>query len=221
DACPLLDELKTPPRKNAEAEQLGFEAAGTLTAPADVYARIDDDLTRIRALRPTLANIHARPTWPSTRLELHFDKVGIAAIDDGTYAAWDCLNTRYGLSDRRVESSYGVDLVILQFGARSLNMSIVENAYASLPNQNGKPHGDGLIGDDSDVCASIAGQTYSYVFKKGEGDCPAGCTEITYSGFTTEPDGTVAVLGTHGPAGGPLPAWLANLSACRKWFGFM
>jgi hypothetical protein len=220
-ACTLLDDLKLSPRDDGEAEQLALEAAATVAAPTDVYTRIHADLMTIRAQFPEVSSIHARPSWAvPDELEMAVDPTGFAAISDGTYTAWTCLNARYGMSDWMGETtSVGAGkLVLVRFGARRLNMPLVAEAYASLPNLTRPPGaGGGLVGDASDVCASYDGDTYSYVFKLGEGDCPSGCTEITYWGFSTRGDGSGTMLGKLAPNATSMPEWLAALATCRKW----
>jgi hypothetical protein len=216
-SCALIDGLALSPRDDADAEQLAFESAGTLSAPTDVYTRIHDDLVVLRQSVPELASIHARPRWSTNELVMHVDDVGFAAISNGTYTAWDCANAKYGVSDWTTTMLGGGDVVILNLGHRRLNIPIVADAYASLPNDTRKPEPSSLVGDASNVCVSYVGDTYSYVFKKGDGDCPSGCTVITLWGFSTKTDGTVTTLGKYGPGGpGVAPAWLRALPSCAQ-----
>jgi hypothetical protein len=214
----LLDELQASPRADGEAEQLALEAAGTLTAPADVYTRIHADLSMLRQQFPEVSGIHMRPTWSPSTLGLGVDDVGFAAMNDGTYG-WDCQNARYGMTDWTPETSGSSHTATLRFGNRVLNMPIVATAYAWLPHQLSPPSTDWLIGDGSDVCVSSGEDTYSYVFKRGEGDCPAGCTELTYWAFSTGSDGTAQRVGTYQvPGSTARPEWLAPNGRCTKWF---
>lgn len=217
-ACTLLDELKLSPRDDGEAEQLALEAAATLAAPTDVYTRMHADLMTIRAQFPEVSSIHARPSWALGELDMSVDDRGFAAMSDGTYTAWTCLNARYGMSDWMSggPSAVADHFVIVRFGARRLNVPLVAEAYASLPNLTRPPGPGVLVGDASDVCASYDGDTYSYVFKLGDGDCPSGCTVVTYWGFSTRGDGSVTLLGKLAPDATGMPAWLVALGACRK-----
>jgi hypothetical protein len=217
--CTPLEELALSPRPDAEAERLAFLAAGTLTAPTDVYTRIHGDLASIRVQVPELATIVARQRWKTNELAMGVDEVGFAAMNAGTYTAWDCANARYGSSGwEGTASSFTsppTHSVRVLFGERRLNIPLLVDAYSSLPHRITWIGPTTSVGDGNDVCAAQSGDAYSYVFKKGEGDCPAGCTEVTYWGFSTSPGGAVTTLGKSGPAG-PRPAWVLALPTCKN-----
>lgn len=214
--CTPLEELALSPRPDAEAEQLAFLAAGTLTAPTDVYARVHGDLAAIRAQVPELGAIVAR--LKTSELGMGVDEVGFAAMNAGTYDAWDCANARYGSTGWEGSTSSAIpatNSVKIRFGERRLNIPLIVDAYASLPHRItwiGPPKS---AGDGNDVCAAKNDGTYSYVFKKGEGDCPDGCTEETYWGFSTTPNGALTTIGKSGPHGPP-PSWVTALPTCKN-----
>ncbi|MCL5994871.1 MAG: hypothetical protein M1546_02305 [Chloroflexi bacterium] len=75
-----------------------------------------------------------------------------------------------------------------------------------------------MIGNGSDVCLSITGETYFYVFDAASGACPEGCTEHAYWGFSTNAQGRITLLGNWEQESGiSEPAWLKDLAECRKW----
>jgi hypothetical protein len=197
---------------------IATRAAGTLTATTDAYARIQADLASIRAQVPELASIVTRKQWVTNQISMGVDDVGLAAMNAGTYHGWDCVNARYGSSDwegHTTSFTPSTNSVTIRFGGRRLNIPLVVVAYSSLPHRIGWIGPNKFIGDGNDVCASRSGDTYSYVFKKGEGDCPSGCTEETYWGFSTSPGGTVTTLGKSGPEAPP-PDWLQALPTCNS-----
>lgn len=219
--CAPLEELTSSPRPDAEAEELAFRAAGTLTAPTDVYLRIHADLTSIRSQVPEVATIVARQRWKTNELSMGVDEVGFAAMNAGTYTAWDCVNARYGSTGWEGSSSSfttpPTHSVRVRFGERRLNIPLVVEAYSPLPHRTTWIGPIGSVGDASDVCVSRAGDTYSYVFKKGEGDCPSGCIEETYWGFATSSGGALTTLGKTGPDGsGAAPNWVLALPTCKN-----
>jgi hypothetical protein len=216
--CTLLEEVKLSPRSDAEAEQLAFEAAGTLTAPTNVYTRIHADLASLRAQFPEVASIHARRSWDNDDLELVPDAIAVEALKHDAFRDWDCANARYGGTTISLDApnSPSGPLYFVRLSGRRFNMPLLEGVYAALPHVKQVVSG-GTVGDSSDVCASFAGNTYSYAFKLGAGDCPAGCTEVTFWGFSTQPDGTVKSLGQSGPGPNAKPDWLQAVPDCVKW----
>jgi len=200
------------PLPNEEAEILAIEASGQPVAPLDVYDRIARDLSSIRSSHPEVQGITARPTWPASDLFIGFDAEGSAAVTSGTYADWECPNELYGaVSVRQVITGFfNVEY------AHRFNVPALSAEYAKLPHViTAGP--DLFLGDGNDVCASFAGTTYSYIFDAGSGDCPAGCIEHVYSGFSTPEPGQVVTLGTWSKGDGDPPPWFAALAECEKW----
>jgi hypothetical protein len=206
-------EIAASPYPDQEAEVLALEASGKLVAPKDVYQRIVTDLALIRGQNAQVQNIGAMASWVPGELLMGFDAAGLAAVSNGTYTDWDCPNALYGMSGAEPGSSY----VLLHFDHR-FNVPLLAKDYKALPHaQYAEPNGFG--GDGNDVCVSIEGSaTYHYVFDAGSGDCPAGCIEHTYWGFTTEGSPVkVTSLGTFSNAQGVVPAWYSGLAACTQW----
>lgn len=49
-----------------------------------------------------------------------------------------------------------------------------------------------------------------FIFDAGSGDCPSGCIDHTYWGFSTDAAGNITYLGT----GDTLPIWMPD---CMEW----
>lgn len=203
-------ELALSPFFDEESEVLAYEATGEVVADEHVYDRIVFDLSAIRATTPAVQNIHMMQSGAPSELYVGFDDVGFAAVKAGTYTAWNCANAWYGVKSIETPNA----TVHVTFEHR-LNPFALALEYDQFPNTS-------LVGavipagDGDDVCVSIEGTNlYHYVFDKGDGDCPAGCTMHTYWGFTT--DGTsVTPLGTFTNQD-PTPAWFTQLPDCTKW----
>lgn len=192
---------------------LAIEASGELVAPQHVYQRIVSDLALIRAQHPEVQGIGAMKGWVPDELLMGFDDAGLAAVQAGTYADWDCANAYYGLVSKEVPSFY----VLLKFAHR-YNTPLLASEYSKFAQvQYAEPNG--FLGDGNDLCVSIEKETkYSYVFDAGSGDCPAGCIDHVYWGFTTE--GTpvqITPLGTFTSSQGAPPPWFNALPDCTKW----
>lgn len=191
---------------------LAIEATGELVAPEHVYQRIVSDLAQIRAQNDAVQSISAMEGWVPGELLMGFDDIGFAAVKDGTYTDWDCANAHYGFTGANAKSFY----VLVSFDHR-FNVPLLANEYAQLPHvEYAEPNG--FAGDGNDVCVSIDKEKYSYVFDAGSGDCPAGCIQHVYWGYSTE--GTpvqVTSLGTFSNAQGTPPAWFTALGDCTKW----
>lgn len=208
-ACPEFERLATPeelartPMDDRGAELLAWEATKSFIAPLDVYERVKRDFAAIHATEPDLAHISgAHRSW--VELGLTWTEAGKAAIDAGTYHAWDCLNEYYGATSFR-----SFDLVAVTFinFAGNFDMEMLAREYARLPDVESTDV-SGLSGGSSDACLSIDGEEYRYILDLASGDdCIAGCPDHEYFGFSTTPDGTVTPLGRHVNSDPAVPAW--------------
>lgn len=202
------------PLADAEAELLAIEASGEIVAPPALHDRIAAELAAIRADAPGLADIEAWPSWWPSSIVVSLDEEGAAAQAAGTYHAWDCPNELYHVIAVEPRGLFGS--ITLRFAGLYDVQQVIEDylvvehvAHAEI---------DGVIGDGPDVCLSIADDLHTYVFDDARGDCPAGCTEHVYTGFTVAPDGTITALGSFDPAlPMPAPAWFEAAEACTAW----
>ena len=209
------------PKTNAESEQLTLEATGALTASQPVSERVAAELELIRTGYPAVASIKALPSWHLRQLLIGFDDPGWAAVQGGTYTAWDALNNSYGVT--KIDAIYLAPnkVVVLTF-AVPYNMPFLAPEYAKLPNvRYAEPNG--VVGDGSDVCLSMDGDNHFFIFNAGSGDCPAGCTQHTYWGFVVTANSEITELGTWDDSTATVePAWMSDppAPACTKWLGY-
>lgn len=208
------EETAMTPLPNAEAELLAIEASGAIVAPLPLYDRVAAELAAIRADAPGLAAIEARPSWPPSSVDVTLDEEGRAAYDAGTFDAWDCPNELYHAT--AVEDGFLGSLVVRFAGLYDVQQVLVdyeavEHVVSAEPELVGG-------GDGPDVCLSIDGELHTYIFDDAGGDCPAGCTEHLYTGFTVAQDGTITALGSFDPAlPMPAPAWFEDAASCTMW----
>ncbi len=205
------------PQLNAEAEVLTLEATGALIAPLEVYVRVDRELKLIRSLYPVVSNIVARPSWVPNNLMVGFDSTGISEMQQKTYVAWNDVNKLYGVSKVEINQISGGRFALLTFKGR-FNMPLLAREYAKFEHvKYAEPNGYG--GGGNDVCLQISGATHFYVFNAGSGDCPSGCINHAYWGFSVDNLGGITVLGTWRPSASnaSLPKWFQGLSSCRSW----
>ncbi len=169
------EQIARSPLPDAEAEVLAIELSDGLVAPPDVYQRIVNDLAAIRSTNSQLVNLHATPSWSPDDILVEFDRQGAAAVTASTYSDWNCANDLHGVSSppKLFQGPTGRFFVDLQFAHR-FNAPLLATQYASLPHVLDVSLLDRAGGDGNDVCASVTGDTYNYIFDAGGGDCPAG-----------------------------------------------
>jgi len=144
---------------------------------------------------------------PRQPVTIGFDRQGSAAVMAGTYTDWDCPNELYGVSSLEPFLRF-VEFFVLHYTHR-LNIPLLGTEYAALPHVMSVGP-SAFAGDGNDVCASFDGDTFSYVFDAADGDCPAGCIEHTYSGFSTSASGEITSLGTWTKGDGDPPSWCTS-----------
>ncbi|WP_438011759.1 hypothetical protein WME89_25820 [Sorangium sp. So ce321] len=208
--------LASTPRADEEAELLAIEATSELVAPERIYQRARRDLAAIRAAHPAVRDLRAAPDW-SNSLLVRLNGGARESVRNNNAVA--CLNRVYNAKAMRPLVDDMPELVVIEFKGR-YNIPVLAREYARQPGVSyAEP--DSRVGDGDDVCLSIAGDRYHYIFDEGAGDCPAGCTSHTYWGFSTTPDGTIQPLGMFSPDRGPgsesRPGWFADLDECRQW----
>lgn len=83
--------------------------------------------------------------------------------------------------------------------ARFVNPIPIANDFAGLPAISDLYTGvNSLIGDGSDITATLQQTSVHYRFEYGWGDCPAGCISHHYWDFSVSADGEVEFLGEGG-----------------------
>jgi hypothetical protein len=206
-------ELAKTPRQNATAELLAIETAATFVADDALYDRLIAELSQIYIVDPSVSAISAFSPENNGSLIVRFDDTAWSEYQVGSYHAWDCPNQAYGASVQGgLESIHGAGV---DFGGKRLNTTLAAKEYSALSGiANAGPNS--LLGDASDVCLEIQGDTHYFIFDTAGGDCPAGCTEHYYSAFSAAPGPVVQALGKYDSAQDPVaPAWYDDLADCR------
>lgn len=125
------EDVAATPRADRDAEVLALTVSPyAIAAPQDTYDIIAADLAAIRALDPTLADVH--PTCDdatSIEIWIHSDDLELVqAISLMQYKAWDCHNERFG-----VEQVSRIDGIAFRLSYAGVFGSPLRDLYASLP----------------------------------------------------------------------------------------
>lgn len=218
DGIPLVgtpEEIAATPRDDAALEQLALSMGGGVTADPYVYGRVTTEIELIRALVPEVADIGYTPRRTADDLILGVDAATLAAIDNGTYSAWDCLNEYYGFRSLRVIGRLFPTVLLTLKGV--YDTTRLAPLYAALPGvESAGPNGIG--GDGSTVCGlADSSSTYHYFFDEAHGDCLAGCIYHDVSYFTTSSNGALPEFRGRwaNDSGVPRPPWYEIYQECR------
>lgn len=210
------EQVAMTPRENAEAELLAIEASEEIVAPTALYERAVSDLELIRADDPELNAVEARARWAVDELLVTLDEDSDAALMKGTYEDWDCVNEYYGVTE--VIPQGFLFSHVLEFEGR-FNIPLLAPDYEAIETIT-STEASLSGGDGSDVCMSVDGDLHTYVFDGARGDCPAGCTEHVYTGYTVDGRGELQLLGVWAPdpeARPNPPRWYTAAEACTQW----
>ena len=204
------------PTISIESEILAIEATGEFSAPLDVNRRVLSELEAIRAIYPEVKDIHPLPQWVMRDLIIVFDDNGAAAFHEETYTAWGDLNSQFGVVEIDETVFDTGDSVVLIFST-NLNIPLLAVEYAELPGiRFAEPNV--IMADGNDVCLTIEGDLYVYIFDSGFGDCTAGCIYHRYWGFSTDPSGNLKSLGKWNPQEEEMPPeWFEERPDCTQW----
>jgi hypothetical protein len=198
-------DIAASPRADGEAEMLALLLGDEVAADDALYARLHDDLTRIRALEPAVA---APPFqniwWDAQGLDVGFDAETHAAVQAGSYHEWDCLNDWYRGEATHVWSHPSGYLtfagllhpVRMAADYAALDgITYAEPGYLAWP-AGGPPPTPGL-------CALIEGAAVDYFF---EGSL--------WRHFRVAAPGSAPVLVGTWDGSAPPPSWKAGLDLC-------
>ncbi len=165
-----------------EAAFLVSSATNTLVAPADIAARVAGELEAIRSTFPAVSSIVVGSSWRPDEVLVTLDESGFAALQSGSYTAWDAVNTKYGFTHAEIVTT-SLRLVCLHLSG-TFNIPLLLPEYRALPHVVSASV-NGLIGGRGSICLTIGRKADTFVFNKGWGDCEAGCIHRLYLGFTT------------------------------------
>lgn len=157
-------QIAATPRPNPEAETLALLLGPGVTADPAIYSRLDDDLTRIRTLYPSLNDVGFALIWDPSTLFVELTPEAYAAAKAGTFHEWDCLNGWYrGEVDHIYDFS---PTALLQFEGLfhpvriGADYEALPGVTGTSPNAIGYPAGDAF----NDFCVEVDGAAYTYFF---------------------------------------------------------
>jgi hypothetical protein len=118
------------PRPDHDAEVLALSLDPTrVAAPQARYDVVTADLAAIRALDPTLADVHVGCMFPNGIAFWFFDALDVNdALFAGSYHAWDCHNDYFHVREERRVDGLAVAIELDGVFGEAMN-----EAYASLP----------------------------------------------------------------------------------------
>lgn len=205
-----------PVLENKDAEILAMESSGELVTPLPLYERTVDDLVNIRNSYPdvSVVNVGATAGYKMTEMLLGLDKNAMALFDSGNYSQWDQLNQKFGvlsvdkLSDKVVKMQFERGYNIPKLAELYMDTKLEGITFAE-PNF--------IIGASQDICLeNLADENRIYMFKQGEGDCPAGCITKHYAGFKVDANQVVTNLGQFSTFDNT-PDWYENNQECKRF----
>ncbi len=195
------------PRANPTAEILALDTSGEVVAGEALYQRISAELSGLRSAFSNRTNVEASPCFPNSI---------VATLGDSRESTtlFDAYNTL--LRTQLALLGDGKTVVVKFDGI--YNIKTLAEQYDALPNiEFATP--DVTRSDGSDICLQrSANDSHLYIFDQGSGDCPSGCKQHVFSGFTVDADGNIADLGSFQPLTDAVePDWFAEASSCRRY----
>lgn len=151
-----------------DADQLSMEISSALLPPAALRDQIEADLAAIRLAYPAMTSIRHRLEWAPGELIVGLTDAAMQQFSNGQYHGLDALNAQYG--PVTAEPFTLIKAIHLKF-EQDYNPEYLAALYAVA---EGVRYADPnyRIGDGDDIAVTGPRQ---YTFKKGWGDCPAGC----------------------------------------------
>ena len=215
----VADYGKTIQTASEEAQLMALSLSGELQPPQALAREIEAHLTQIRAqygnIDAAINSLSYRQPWVPSRILIGVDATTIQQIKEDSYRAWDALNLKYQLSDKKIYSSF----VVLSFDG-ILHSRHLANLYADLPGvQYAEP--DGYAGDTPNIYPRSTPSGLTYLFRYAWGDCPSGCIYSKYWYFEITETGP-QFIGAWNPQDQPAqPTWWpdaqANIDQYRSW----
>jgi hypothetical protein len=202
-------------------------AAGLTHEPwlsAETAALLDADLLQIRARFPQVHDVHARPDVVLTNLIIAldfdapwFDSWKSESLATGDPAVDTLQQTFHAI---KLTSGYGLDMAdpnhyhtfLLTF-AQPLNIRAIVPLFAVASGHFRHVQPNYLYGDGDRITFEQMGESKRYVFSKGGGDCPAGCTQRHFWEFTLLSGGEIRLS----EYGDPVPSPLRYEPATDTW----
>ncbi|MBU1320440.1 MAG: hypothetical protein KKG33_12545 [candidate division Zixibacteria bacterium] len=223
DLVDLQNQLAESPRDNEEAELMALWMVGKVVAYTRDYNRIVDALNIVRQTYsdsvPQLDSIQfAYPFQPSEIIVL-VDSAARAKLRIGAYTDWDSLNSLFRVTDIDTTDLGISQQVQLSFLGR-LNPDLLADSYWDLGQLRGGITGTGIyvnVGDQSNLYPWEVGTFMTFLLRRADGDCPAGCINSHFWYFRVSEGHAELVGDFEAEDGVPFPDWwdVANAGFCE------
>jgi len=209
---PAPDPLDQTPRNDSEAEAIALGFSGELVAPQDLYEEVHQGLARVRLWHsnaiPELEQIHYRPCWTPGELYGTLTEEATDEYQAGTFTEWNALNTE--LRVQQIETrTYSFDPEQIRFHLYfegRLHPERLAEMYEALASVEEASNGV-ICFDGSALYPRIIDGGISYLFRRGYGDCVAGCAYSEFWYFKVFDGISVEYVGHWDPQTEPEPAW--------------
>jgi hypothetical protein len=211
------EEIAATPRQFPDLERLAIRMGGTFTAKPAVYTRVVADVTRIRSSYPQL-NYPYFGENDGKSINLGVDAATFEQMKAGTYRAWDCLNNLYGLVKADYRAYGSADRYVFLTFKGIYHTDLLALEYSRLPGVK-SAGSNRWVGGAPDICGTIEGAEYHYVFDLASGDCPSGCINHKYFYFVSSPLEAPRYAGEWQPQMGSAPDWMKRYGRCYRYPG--
>lgn len=191
-----------------ESEAAALWLSGELTAPDTLRENL---LSGYRSIRnkyrekiPQLDEVIFVPPWVPGELLIELSESAVRALRLGEYHDLDSLNTLYGVVEIDTNLLDFIGWVYLKF-EDSLHPKRLAEYYGEIESvEDTSPNS--YVGGGNDNYPWLIHNGISCLFKKGWGDCPAGCINNRFWYFKVYED-HVDYIGTFVKPADPYPSW--------------
>jgi len=204
----LQNQLAESPRDNEEAELMAMWLGREVAHTRD-YDKIRTALSVLRdnyrSSVPQLDSIEFSYFNEVGRIFVFLTASAVTQLRTGVYADWDSLNTLYRMTDMDTIRIWNSGEVSLSFEGR-LKPELMGAIYGSLPSI--WHYGINLRGGDwSNLYPWPEGNAMTFLLRRADGDCPAGCINSHFWYFRVT-EGHAEYVGDFEVEDGiPFPDW--------------
>jgi hypothetical protein len=202
----------------SEFELMSLCVSGQASPPAELTTLFNGDIRNIQSQsfsgmtdidKTVVTGITFTSPWAPGKVLIGFDDNTAKLVSSGQYKEWDGLNSRFNVKEIDLHTiNYG--WALMEFNSKSIHPKYIAGQYKALPGVTyAEP--DYYIGDKSNIypyipdyeggvvsAETLYDNTRYYLFRKGDGDCPDGCTENKYWLFSADKD-DITYMGYYSP----------------------
>ena len=168
-----------------EAALMALWYCDQLIPAGEIYAQFRDALKSLRRdFGRSIPEVNIKFRFPAVvgELIIGLNDSAVAEIRNGTYHAWDSLNTLFRL--KKIDTSFlsnDFNWVKLVFRGR-LHPNYLALYYKNLPGVI-YAEANGIIGDSPNIYPWILDGRVTFLARDAWGDCPSGCIESHFFYF--------------------------------------